>query len=323
MSPDPTKRPAYLAWLAVCLIWGTTYLGIRVALETIPPALVGGIRYVIAGAVLGAILLARGERLPPRAYWPGLALLGFLMICLGNGGVIWAEQWVPSGIAAVVVASGPFWMAAIEALSPGGERFTRRVLLGLAIGFAGILALVWPDLTAGGEPGKQFALGLVALQVACIGWAIGSSYSKRHARDENALAAAALQMLFGGLMMLAIASARGEWRDLTFTARSLAAEIYLILFGSLVGYTAYVYALKYLPVSTVSMYAYVNPVIAVLLGALLLDEPFGLRVVIASAMVLVGIAVVRGLAGHSPLAIRDSRIVILRNYKSRITHHEW
>ncbi len=323
MSPDPTKRSAYVAWLAVCLVWGTTYLGIRVALETIPPALVGGIRYVIAGAVLGAILLARGERLPPRAYWPGLALLGFLMICLGNGGVIWAEQWVPSGIAAVVVASSPFWMAAIEALSPAGERLTRRVLLGLAIGFAGILALVWPDLTAGSGLGKQFGLGLVALQVACIGWAIGSSYSKRHARDENALAAAALQMLFGGLMMLAIASARGEWRDLTFTARSLAAEIYLILFGSLVGYTAYVYALKHLPVSTVSMYAYVNPVIAVLLGSLLLDEPFGPRVVIASAMVLVGIAVVRRQSGHSPSAIRDSRRVILENHTSRITSHEW
>lgn len=316
-------RSAYLAWLAVCLIWGTTYLGIRVALETIPPALVGGIRYVIAGAVLVAVLLVRGERFPPRAYWPGLALLGFLMICLGNGGVIWAQQWVPSGIAAMVVASGPFWMAAIEAWSPGGERLARRVLLGLAIGFGGILLLVWPDLTVGGELGKRSALGIVALQVACIGWALGSAYSKRHARDENALAAAALQMVFGGLMMLAIASARGEWGDLSFTARSLAAETYLIVFGSLVGYTAYVFALKYLPVSTVSMYAYVNPVIAVTLGSLLLGEPFGPRVAAASAMVLAGIAVVRGLAGRSPLAIRDSRTVIFRNHKSRIANHEW
>jgi len=304
MSPDPTKRSAYLAWLAVCLIWGTTYLGIRVALETIPPGLVGGIRYVIAGAALAVILRMRGERLPARAHWGGLTLLGFLMICLGNGGVIWAEQWVPSGIAAVVVASGPFWMAAIESVSPGGERFTRRVLVGLLIGFTGIVALVWPELTAGGDLGKQFAVGLVALQVACIGWALGSSYSKRHAREENALGAAALQMLFGGLLMLAIASVRGEWGNLTFTARSLAAEVYLIVAGSLVGYTAYVYALKHLPVSTVSMYAYVNPVIAVALGALLLGEPFGPRVVVASAMVLVGIAVVRGLAGPKGPAIR-------------------
>jgi drug/metabolite transporter (DMT)-like permease len=278
---------------------------------------------VIAGAVLIAILIARGERLPGRTHWPGLVLLGFLMICLGNGGVIWAEQWVPSGIAAVVVGSSPFWMSAVEAWAPNGEPFTRRILLGLLIGFAGILALVWPDLTGGGDVGKQFAAGLVALQVACLGWALGSAYSKRHARQENALGAAALQMLFGGLMMLAIASARGEWSDLSFTARSLAAEIYLIVFGSLVGYTAFVYALKYLPVSTVSMYAYVNPVIAVLLGSLLLAEPFGPRVAIASAMVLMGIAVVRGLAGRPSFAIRDSWFVIFKsNHKSHIANHK-
>jgi drug/metabolite transporter (DMT)-like permease len=259
---------------------------------------------VIAGAVLIAILVARGERLPARAHWPGLVLLGFLMICLGNGGVIWAEQWVPSGIAAVVVASSPFWMSGVEALAPDGEPFTRRVFLGLLIGFAGILALVWPDLTAGGELGRQFAVGMIALQVACVGWSLGSAYSKRHARNENALGAAALQMLFGGLLMLAVASGRGEWRELSFTARSLAAEIYLIVFGSLVGYTAFVYALKYLPVSTVSMYAYINPVIAVLLGSVVLAEPLGPRVVIASAMVLLGIAVVRGLAGPKGPALR-------------------
>jgi len=309
MSPDPAIRSAYLAWIAVCLIWGTTYLGIRVALETIPPGLVGGIRYAIAGVVLAAILRVRGERLPARAHWGGLTLLGFLMIGLGNGGVIWAEQWVPSGIAAVVVASGPFWMAAIESLAPDGERFGRRVLLGLLIGFAGIIALVWPDLTAGGEVGRQFAVGLVALQVACVGWALGSSYSKRHAREENALGAAALQMLFGGLLMLAFASVRGEWADLAFTRRSLAAEVYLIVFGSLVGYTAYVYALKHLPVSTVSMYAYVNPVIAVSLGALLLGEPFGWRVVIASAMVLAGIAVVRMGPGAQGSSLRAGLVL--------------
>jgi drug/metabolite transporter (DMT)-like permease len=322
MPSDPTKRSAYIAWLAVCLIWGTTYLGIRVALETIPPGLVGGIRYVIAGAVLAAILRLRGERLPGRAHWGGLALLGFLMICLGNGGVIWAEQWVPSGIAAVVVASGPFWMAAVEGVSPGGERFTPRVLVGLLIGFAGIVALVSPDLAAGGELGRQFAVGLVALQVACVGWALGSSYAKRHAREENALGAAALQMLFGGLMMLAFASVRGEWQALWFTPRSLAAEIYLIVGGSLVGYTAYVYALKHLPVSTVSMYAYVNPLIAVALGALLLGEPFGPRVVMAATLVLAGIAVVRG-AGPSLFALPNSWSVILgSNHKSRVANRE-
>jgi drug/metabolite transporter (DMT)-like permease len=293
MSRDPARRIAYLALAGVCLVWGTTYLGIRVALESIPPALVGGLRYAIGGAVLLAGLSARGVPIPGRMHWPGLALLGFLMICLGNGGVIWAEQWVPSGVAAVVIASGPFWMAGVEAVLPDGERPHRRVFLGLLIGFAGILLLVWPDLMAGGDSGRQFGFGLVALQVACIGWAIGSSYSKRHARGENALAAAAVQMLFGGLMMLVVATVRNEWRDLTLTPRTLAAEIYLTLAGSIAGYSAYVYALKHLPVSTVSLYAYVNPLIAVLLGTLLLGEPFGARVVVSSALVLMGVTVVR------------------------------
>ena len=294
MTPrDQHLRTAYLAWISVCLIWGTTYLGIRVALETIPPALVGALRYIVAGAVLAGMLVARGERLPGPAHWKGLALLGFLMIGIGNGGVIWAQQWVPSGIAAVVVAASPFWMAGFESMLPSGERLTRRGIAGLVIGFIGILMLVWPDLTAGGALGRQFAVGVVSLQLACIGWALGSSYSRRHAREENALGAAALQMIFGGVFMAVVATMRGEWSALTFTLRSALAELYLIVFGSLVGYSAYVYALKHLPISTVSLYAYINPVIAVVLGTLLLGEPFGWRVVIAATVVFTGIAVVR------------------------------
>ena len=289
---DSSNRTAYLAWLSVCLVWGTTYLAIRIALETIPPALVGGLRYLAAGIALALILRARGERLPGIAHWNGLALLGFLMIALGNGGVIWAEQWVPSGIAAVVVAASPFWMTGLEA-ALGGERLTPQGVFGLVLGFMGILLLVWPELTAGGELGRQFAIGVIALQVACIGWALGSAYSRRHAREENALGAAAVQMMFGGLFMAVAATVRGEWSVVTFTWRTAAAELYLIVFGSLVGYSAYVYALKHLPVSTVSLYAYINPVIAVVLGTLMLGEPFGWRVVIASAIVFAGVAVVR------------------------------
>jgi drug/metabolite transporter (DMT)-like permease len=287
------QKSAVVAWVAVCLIWGTTYLGIRVALETIPPATVGALRYLVAGVALAIILRARGETLPGPSHWNGLALLGFLMIAIGNGGVIWAEQWVPSGIAAVVLASAPFWMTGLEAALPGGERITRRALTGLVVGFVGILMLIWPELTAGGELGRQFVIGVIALQIAEVGWALGSSYSRRHARDENALGAAALQMIFGGAFMAIAATVRGEWADLTFSLRSGLAELYLIVFGSLVGYTSYVYALKHLPVSTVSLYAYVNPVIAVVLGTLLLSEPFGWRVVIAAAVVFTGVAVVR------------------------------
>jgi drug/metabolite transporter (DMT)-like permease len=291
----------------VCLIWGTTYLAIRVALETIPPALVGAIRYLAAGGALAILLALRGVRLPGPAHWKGLVLLGFLMIGLGNGGVIWAEQWVPSGIAAVVVAAAPFWMTGLEA-ALGAERLSIQRVAGLMLGFLGILLLVWPELTAGGALGRQFTIGVIALQIACLGWTLGSSYSKRHARQENALGASALQMIFGGLIMLAAALVRGEFAVLTFTWRTMAAELYLIVFGSLVGYSAYVYALKHLPVSTVALYAYVNPVIAVVLGTLVLAEPFGSRVVIGSAVVFAGITVVRW---------RSQATVVARSRKTR------
>ena len=277
----------------MCLIWGTTYLAIRIALDTIPPAMVGAIRYTIAGATLALVLRARGEELPPRRYWGGLLLTAALMIGLGNGGVIWAERWVPSGIAALMVASTPFWMTGLEAMLPGGEPLSLRVVAGLLGGFSGILLLAFPDIFAGGASGREFAVGVLALQVACVGWAAGSSYSRRHARNENALGAAALQMLFGGLLMLVIATMRGEWASLVFTRKTLAAEMYLTFVGSLAGYPAYVYALKYLPISTVGLYAYINPVVAVLLGALVLDEPLNSRIALASAIVFLGVGLAR------------------------------
>ena len=287
------RRTAYLAWFAVCVLWGTTYLGIRIALETIPPALVGALRYTVAGSLLTIILAARGEAMIVPSQWGGLALTGFLTICIGNGGVIWAEQWVPSGIAAVTVATVPFWMIAAEALTRDGDPLSTRLVLGLLVGFGGILLLVWPDVASGNAAGHRFLMGIIALQVACVGWALGSSLSRRHARKENVLSAAAMQMTFGGLVMLAAATVRGEWSHLAFNARTMFAEIYLTLVGSIVGYSAYTYALRYLPTATVSLYAYANPVIAMVLGALLASEPFGRRVIVASLMVLTGSALVQ------------------------------
>jgi drug/metabolite transporter (DMT)-like permease len=286
-------RLAYIAWVAVCLVWGTTYLGIRIALESIPPMLVGGLRFVVAGGLLAAALRARGYALPHPREWSGLAMLGCLMLGMGNGGVVWAEQTVPSGVAAVLVAAQPFWMTGVEAVLRGGERLTRRAFGGLLVGFVGIVVLVWPDLTAGGAWSGAFLGGVLAIQLACLGWSIGSSFSKRRPAEENAIMASALQMVFGGLCLLVVATLRGEWSDLTFTPRSLAAELYLVVVGSWAGYSAYIYALKHLPITTVMLYSYINPVIAVLLGTVVLSEPFGVRVIAASTLVLAGVAIVR------------------------------
>ncbi|MGH9330864.1 MAG: EamA family transporter [Vicinamibacterales bacterium] len=284
-----TRRKAYGAWTAVCLIWGTTYLGIRICLETMPPLLMGGLRWTLAGVLLAALLVARGVRLPPRSTWGTLAILGFLLLVLGNGGVVWAEQWVPSGLTAVVVASLPFWMVGVERAT-GGERLTARSLVGLSIGFAGIVLLVWPELTAGT---RGFSAGVIALQLACVGWALGSSYSRRHTEKADVLATAAGEMIAGGLMMLAAGTALGEWRTLHFTPRTAAAFLYLATIGAIGGFAAYTYALKHLPMAFVSLYAYINPIIAVVLGVVILDEPVTARMMSAAAIVLAGVALVQ------------------------------
>jgi len=295
--PNPESRlltRAYLAWLTVCLVWGTTYLAIRIALESIPPLLMAAMRYTTAGTILAVMLRARGERLPGPRAWPSLVVLGVLLLGFGNGGVVWAEQTVPSGLTAVLVATSPFWITGLD-VTLGGERLTPRRWIGLLTGFAGIVALVWNDLQVGDR--RAFLVGVVASQVACVGWAIGSLYARRrghsHAREENVLATAAFEMLFGGLALFGAAAVHHEYGSLTFTVRSASAIGYLIVFGAVVGFTAYAYALKHLPVATVSLYAYVNPVIAVFLGVLILNEPFGARDVMAAAVVFAGVALVR------------------------------
>lgn len=293
MTTDREHRLAYAAWIAVCIFWGTTYLAIRVCLESMPPLLMAGLRNLLAGVLLAVLLSTRKVPMPARSSWPGLALLGLLLLGVANGSVVWAEQWVPSGVTAVVVASTPFWMVGLEALLPSGERLTARRLAGLVLGFIGILMLVWPDMLAAGSGGRDFVGGFVALQCACVSWTIGSAYSRRHALHENALAAAAAQMACGGAALVLLGSAMGEWPRLHFTMRSTAAFVYLILFGSIVGFAAYAYALRHLPVSTVSLYAYANPVIAVILGTLLLDEPFTGRMAVAVLVIFTGILVVR------------------------------
>lgn len=279
---------AHLAFVTVCIVWGTTYLAIHVALETVPVLLLAGLRWMTAGVLLSGILLAMGRRLPPLRLWGPLILLGILMNIMGNGFVVFAQQYVASGLTAVLIATTPFWSALLERLLPSGDRFTARALTGLTIGFSGIVILVWPEMSQGGAGGRAFVGGVIAIQLACVGWVIGTSYAKRHELGDNPLPSAALQMIFSGVMLLTAATAHGDWANLTFTPRTFAAMAYLSIAGSLVAYSAYIYAIQHLRLSLVSLYAYINPIIAVALGTALLGEPLSPRIMLAAGLVLTG-----------------------------------
>ena len=279
---------AYAAFVTVCLIWGTTYLAITVALETVPVLLVAGLRWMFAGLVMSVVMLSSGRGLPRPALWGPLALLGFLMNVVGNGFVVYAQQYVASGLTAVLIATTPFWTALAERLLPNGERFSARALVGLGLGFSGIVVLVWPEMTNGGAGGRAFIGGVIAIQLACIGWVIGTAYAKRHELGDSPFRSTALQMVFSGVMLLTAATWHGDWQQLSFTPRTIAAMLYLSIAGSLVAYSAYIYAIQHLPLSLVSLYAYINPMIAVTLGTLLLAEPFSTRIAISAGLVLVG-----------------------------------
>ncbi len=293
MTSAHHTRRAWFAWFAICLIWGTTYLAIKIALDSIPPLLLGGFRYLCAAAIMITALAAQGRRLPALKSWPTQVVLGFFMLGLGNGGVVMGEGYLTSGLTAVLVATSPFWMVGIDAAFPGGGRLRLRQFIGMSVGFLGILMLVWPDLSIGGTGGRNILMGVIAVQIACIGWALASSYTKRHVMSGDVLGAATLQMLFGGAFLLLGGTLRGEWAHLSFTTSTSLALAYLTLLGSVVAFVAYSYALKHLPIAVVSLYTYVNPVIAVALGILLLHEPFSLRQLAAAAVIAVGMVIVR------------------------------
>ena len=282
------KGLAYIAFVTVCIVWGTTYLAIRVALETVPVLLVAGLRWMAAGVIMSGLMLATGRGLPKPRLWGPLALLGLLMNVVGNGFVVYAQQFVASGLTAVLIATTPFWSALIERLLPNGERFSKRSLAGLSLGFSGIIVLVWPELTHGGASGRAFVIGVIAIQLACVGWVIGTSFARRHELGDNPFRSTALQMIFSGIMLLGAASAHGDWAHLSFTPRTIAAMLYLSVAGSLIAYSAYIYAIQHLPLQLVSLYAYINPMIAVALGTLLLNEPLSARILVAAVLVFAG-----------------------------------
>jgi drug/metabolite transporter (DMT)-like permease len=294
---------AYAAFAVVCVVWGTTYLFIRIALETLPPLLLTGSRYIAAGSIMLVIARLRGVALPrDRRTLASLALVGFLMVGLGNLAVVWAEQWVPSGFAALFVASAPFWMAIIERFRAAGERLNVRSGIGMAIGFAGVAMLVLPG--AGPKWSVSFLLGAIAIQVGSLGWQLGSARAKYNLAHVPFLASVALQMLFGGVMVAVAGVALGETSRFVLTPRTFGALAYLVIVGSVITYSAYVFALTHMRTMHSSLYAYVNPVVAVFLGWLVLSEPLTPLSIVAMIVILGGVAMVQSSSWKKAPAVR-------------------
>ena len=287
------KWGAYGAWAAVCFFWGTTYLAIRVGLETFEPMLFAGLRFVVAGGVLFFVMSRqRNVRLPVGREWFDLGGTGLMLLGVGNGAVVWAEQWVPSGMAALLVATSPFWAAALERTQKGGERVGLRGMAGMAVGFAGLALMVGPQLF-GDEVNGKYLLGVILIQVGCFSWQAGSVYTKRRPTGVSPLMASAVQMLWAGAALTLVGTLAGEWGGMRFGARSVGALVYLIVFGSVVAYSAYMYAIQKLPLPFVSTYSYVNPLVALVLGWLVLAEPLGWREGAAAFVILLGVALVK------------------------------
>lgn len=287
------KFGAYGAWAAVCFFWGTTYLAIRVGLESFPPTLFAGLRFIVAGVVLFLVMSRqRNARLPLGREWFDLGVVGLMLLGVGNGAVVWAEQWVPSGMAALLVATSPFWAAVLARFEGNGERVGLRGLLGMAVGFGGLAMLVGPQLF-GAELNGKYLLGIVIIQVGCFFWQAGSLYAKRRPTGVSPLMASSVQMLWAGLILTLAGTLIGEWGAMRFSGRSAGALMYLVVFGSIVAYSAYMYAIQKLPLPLVSTYSYVNPIVALVLGWLVLSEPLGWREGGAALVILLGVALVK------------------------------
>jgi drug/metabolite transporter (DMT)-like permease len=290
IGTQPVVTKVVAAFAAIYLIWGTTYLAIRVGVETIPPFMMAGVRYVLAGGVVMAVLLARGVSLPRRLHWRTALVVGGLMLVGGNGLLTLAEQQVASGLAALIVATAPMWMALLEWLAFRGKRPSAQVAAGLAIGFAGIALLIDPSQLSGKD-----LVGVGVVLAATLFWAIGGLYSRRAPTPDNTLMGVAAEMLVGGLSLLVLSAVTGEPARLDLQAVSLnsvLAMLYLGVFGSIVGYTAFIWLLKTVDPAKVATNAYVNPVIAVFLGWLVLGEVVTLQTVIAMGIILIGVLVI-------------------------------
>ncbi|MBI4526809.1 MAG: EamA family transporter [Deltaproteobacteria bacterium] len=293
-SSSDYRASALAIWsalVAVYLIWGSTYLAIRYAVETTPPFLMAAVRFMISGGFLYAARRTRGDPPPTAAEWRSAALIGALLLVGGNGGVVWAEQFVSSALAALLVATVPLWMIVLDACHRRGQWPDPRTAIGILIGFSGAALLIG---SSGGGPQAMDLHGAAALLLASISWATGSLYGRRARLSASQLLGTGMEMLSGGVALFVIACAVGEWDGLDVGAvsrRSALALAYLTVIGSS-AFVAYVWLLRVAPTPLVATYAYVNPLVAMLLGYFLAEEPMTMRTLIAAGLIIGSVALV-------------------------------
>ena len=292
-APAPSRFSVAAAFAGVWFIWGSTYLAIAWVLETLPPFLSAGIRFLFAGGLLLGWCALRGHAMPTRNQWGVAVLTGGLLFLGGNGGVVWAEQHLASGLVALIVASVPAWMVLFEWLQPGGTRPTRLTVAGLILGFAGVAILVAPRADDAPRSGFAAFAGLIVVGGSAC-WALGSILSRRGGLPPSPLVGSASQMIGGGACLAIVGSSAGEWPALAaadVSARSTMAFAYLIVAGSLIAFSCYAWLLRVSTAAKVSTYAYVNPVVAVALGTLA-GEALHPRIFLAGALIIAGVVAI-------------------------------
>jgi drug/metabolite transporter (DMT)-like permease len=291
MNKERNNIIAYAALAAVCLIWGTTYLAIRIGVSDFPAFLFSGLRQIAAGIILTAFMIFVAKvKWPDKKNIINQAIGGFFMISMGNGLVGYAEVHVSSGLAAIICSVMPIWVILINVFANENERPNLPIVLGLAIGLTGIVMIFGEHLVEFSN--SQYTLGIILTFVANLGWAAGSVWMKKKNQDSNAFLNAGLQMFFGGILLLPASLLFDDYSSLHWTDGAIYSLIYLIVFGSVIAYACYSYAIKKLPMTIVSLYAYINPLVAIFLGWMVLDEKFNFRIAIAMLITIAGIYIV-------------------------------
>jgi len=282
------RAKVILAFAAVYIIWGSTYLGIRYAIETLPPFLMAGSRFLTAGAIIFVWARLKGDTVGSFAHWRRAFVIGALLLLCGNGGVTWAEKYIPSSLAALLVATEPLWVVALN-WAITRTRPNAKVLFGVLIGLTGVAFLVGGGLNKGPHASAMTLAAAVVVLLAGFAWAGGSVYASRRPIKVSTSLASGMQMMAGGSLLLLVALVTGDFKRLNLAQASwvsLSAYAYLLFFGSLVGFTAYSFLLRHVTTSSAATYAYVNPVVAVLLGWLFAHEPLTPRTLLAAAVIV-------------------------------------